>query len=108
MAFARWIKKHIPSERVALRVSTGWGLRKPSIPGWASRSSRARSARSCLGGGACGWWMTLRHRPWVLTHRDLRTATRVRALRDFVVSALRAKRALIEGTTPATRRKRGK
>ena len=34
---------------------------------------------------------------WVLTHRDLRTTTRVRVLRDFVVSALRAKRALIEG-----------
>jgi hypothetical protein len=32
-----------------------------------------------------------------LSHRDLRTTTRVRVLRDFVVSALRAKRAMIEG-----------
>lgn len=108
MAFARWIEDHVPSARVALRVSAGWGLRE------AVDAGVGVTIAPCALGEVMPTWRRVRlvtdtAAPlWVLTHRDLRTTTRVRVLRDFVVSALRARRALIEGTTRARRARDGR
>ncbi len=40
--------------------------------------------------------------PWVLTHPDVRRATRVRAFARFIAEAFLADRTFIEGRRPAT------
>lgn len=97
MFFARWTREKIPDERIAFRVSAGWGLRDAvdsgagvAIMPCALGETRANWKRvKLVSGGAPPLW--------VLTHRDLRTTARVRILRDFLVDALRERRRVIEG-----------
>jgi DNA-binding transcriptional LysR family regulator len=37
---------------------------------------------------------------WLLTHKDLRRTTRIRAVMDFLATALAAERARLEGKAP--------
>jgi DNA-binding transcriptional LysR family regulator len=97
MAFAKWIETHLPNAHIALRVGQPWGLRE------AVDAGAGVGLMPCALGESMPGWRRIKLVPeisaplWVLSHRDLRTTTRVRVLRDFVVNALRAKRALIEG-----------
>jgi len=97
MAFARWTEKHVPASQIRLRINTGWTMRE------AVDAGVGVTILPCALGEMMPHWRCIKHVAdagaplWVLTHRDLRTTTRVRVLRDFVVAALRAKRSLIEG-----------
>jgi len=99
MAFAKWLEATHPDAHVSLRVSTPWGLRE------AVDAGAGIGLMPCALGEMMPHWRRLKMVPeiaaplWVLSHRDLRTTTRVRVLRDFVANALRAKRAMIEGTS---------
>jgi DNA-binding transcriptional LysR family regulator len=98
MAFARWMRAHVPSARVALRVSAGWGLRE------AVDAGAGVALVPCALGDTRQNWRRIALVPeaatplWVLTHRDLRTTARVRVLRDFLVDALGSRRSVIEGS----------
>jgi DNA-binding transcriptional LysR family regulator len=101
MAFARWIETNVPTARIALRVGAPWGLRE------AVDAGAGVSLMPCALGELMPNWRRVKLVPeisvplWVLSHRDLRTTTRVRVLRDFVVHSLRVKKALIEGRARA-------
>ena len=98
MFFARWTREHIPDERIALRLSAGWGLRD------AVDAGTGVAIMPCGLGEAMPHWKRVEliggaAAPlWVLTHRDLRTTARVGLLRDVLVDALRQRKDLIEGT----------
>jgi DNA-binding transcriptional LysR family regulator len=57
----------------------------------------------CALGGTRPGWRSVRRigeastALWILTHKDLRTTTRVRVLRDFLAEAIVKRRAVIEG-----------
>jgi DNA-binding transcriptional LysR family regulator len=97
MFFARWTRDNVPPERIVLRVSAGWGLRE------ALDADTGVAIVPCALGENRRNWKRIDLLPdaaaplWVLTHRDLRTTARVRVLRDFLVDALRERRAAIEG-----------
>ncbi len=97
MAFARWLESSYPDAHVAVRVSNPWGLREGIDAG------AGIGLVPCALGEMMPHWRRLKLVPqisaplWVLSHRDLRTTTRVRVVRDFVANALRAKSAMIEG-----------
>lgn len=108
MAFARWREQHHPKARVALRVDAGWAFRE------AIDAGVGVAIAPCALGETMPGWRRVRPVPevsaplWVLTHRDLRTTARVRVVRDFLVDALRSRRALIEGRTPARQHPRAR
>lgn len=103
MYFAEWTRKNAPAERVVLRVSAGREVQAAVDAGVG-----VAITASALGEVLPNWRRVVRVPEaavplWVLTHRDLRTTTRVRVLRDFVVAGLRKRRAVIEGTCKARR-----
>jgi DNA-binding transcriptional LysR family regulator len=97
MAFARWMVENVPKARVRLRVSHGWALRD------AVDAGIGVAIVPCALGEAREGWQRVRLVPdvaapvWILTHKDLRTTTRVRVLRDFLTDAIVAKRHVFEG-----------
>jgi DNA-binding transcriptional LysR family regulator len=97
MFFARWMQKHVPSARVGLRATSSWVIRD------AVDADAGVALLPCALGDARPSWRRLRVVPeaaaplWILTHVDLRTTARVRALRDFMIDAIVAKKKIIEG-----------
>jgi DNA-binding transcriptional LysR family regulator len=100
VAFARWMREHLPAVRIRARisadsqleaaVSAGVGLAMLPCalgdvhPDW----RRVKSVRDLTG-------------PlWLLSHKDLRATARVRAFRDYLADVVVAKRDLIEGRRP--------
>lgn len=96
MGFARWLETNVPGARVALRVDTAWALRE------AVEAHAGVAVIPCVLGFARGW-RRVRELPelsapmWVLTHADLRTKARVRAVRDRLTKVMLARRPQIEG-----------
>lgn len=97
MAFAQWMKQHVPRARVVVRVNTSWVISE------AIDADVGVALLPCAVGGVRKGWQVVRALEevsaplWILTHKDLRTTARVRALRDFLASAVRAKLDLVEG-----------
>ena len=98
MWFARWMDTHVPGARVVLRVTAAWGLREGVDAG-----AGVAIVPCALGEGRANW-QRIRLVPdgvaplWILTHRDLRNAARVRVVRDELTAAISARKALFEGT----------
>jgi len=97
MTFARWMAAHVPKARIALRVETSWAIRD------AVDAELGVALLPCALGDAREGWRRVKLVPdvsaplWILTHRDLRGAARVRALRDFLFEAISRERKLYEG-----------
>ncbi len=96
MAFAQWMTANVPDARVALRVSTGWAIRD------AVDASIGVALQPCALGETRAWRRVrivdeLSAPMWLVAHKDLRTNARVRAVRDFLASAVARRRALLEG-----------
>jgi DNA-binding transcriptional LysR family regulator len=95
---ARWIRKHVSDERVVLRANSlsvlgalaeaGVGL--TVLPCF---MARAWPGLVRVGAPLEGWDTTL----WLLTHEDLRTTARVRALLDFLATAFADERDRLAG-----------
>jgi len=101
MVFGRWLAAEVPDARVVLRVTSGWAFRA------AIDAGAGVAIMPCALGDLQPTWTRLRLLPelttplWILTHRDLRTMARVRALRDFMAAAIQRRGALLEGRSPA-------
>jgi len=99
MAFARWMQHNVPRARVALRVNTSWVISE------AIDADMGVALLPCAVGGVRKGWRKIRELPrvsaplWILTHQDLRTAARVRALRDHLAAAISKQRDTVEGRT---------
>lgn len=97
MWFASWMERHVPRARVALRVTAAWGLREGVDAG-----AGVAIVPCALGEGRPNW-RRIKLVPegttplWVLCHRDLRNAARVRVVREELAAAIRARKALFEG-----------
>lgn len=96
MAFEAWLRANVPKARVRLRASTSWGMRDAVDAGLGA------GVFPCALGAARGWRLlrTIRELGaplWILTHEDLRTTARVRAVRDALADAILAARRAIEG-----------
>ncbi len=101
MWFARWMGAHVPNARVVLRVTAAWGLREGVDAG------AGVAIVPCALGEARPNWRRIKLVSdgavalWILTHRDLRRAARVRVIRDELAAAIAERRALFEGTSDA-------
>jgi DNA-binding transcriptional LysR family regulator len=97
MAFARWMRTHVPSARVGLRVNTAWAMRD------AGDAGIGVALFPCAFGSVCPGWRRVHavrdvSAPLrILTHQDLKTTARVRVLRDYLAERIVARRAVIEG-----------
>jgi DNA-binding transcriptional LysR family regulator len=97
MAFAQWMQRHVPAARVALRVNTSWVISE------AIDADLGVALLPCAVGGVRKGWRKVRDLAgasaplWILTHQDLRTAARVRALRDHLATAIGRQRSIVEG-----------
>ncbi len=97
MAFAQWMNDNVPRARVVLRVTHGWAIRE------AVDAGVGVAILPCALGGASASWRRVRRVEeaaaplWILTHRDLRTAARVRVVRDAIADAVLRKRRVVEG-----------
>jgi DNA-binding transcriptional LysR family regulator len=106
MAFARWIQARVPNARIALRVTEAWALRD------AVDAGVGVTIMPCVTGDSEPSWTRLELVPelapplWILTHRDLRAAARVRVLRDAFAEAIVRRRDLFEGSRAARSRRR--
>lgn len=95
--FANWMLEHVPKARVALRVETMWAVCE------AVSAGLGIALLPCVVGDARPDWTRLNLCPeigaplWILTHRDLRTTAKVRALRAALSEAIESERALYEG-----------
>lgn len=95
---ARWLSKVIPSDRIIFRASVLTALAA------AARAGLGATALPCFMGDRDASLMRLSEpidEPaatlWLLTHPDLRRATRIRACMDFFGPRLKAMRDLFEG-----------
>jgi DNA-binding transcriptional LysR family regulator len=96
---ARWLRKHVPDERIVLRANSitvllamaraGVGL--AILPCFSGDGALER-----IGATLDGWDGTL----WLLTHEDLRSTARIRALLDHLGDALVAERDRLAGRAP--------
>lgn len=106
MWFARWMGTHVPNARVALRVSAAWGLREGVDAG------AGVAIVPCALGEARPDWKRIKLVPegstplWILTHRDLRNAARVRAVSDLLAAAIRERKDAFEGRRSSARDRR--
>jgi DNA-binding transcriptional LysR family regulator len=97
MAFNQWMRRHVPKAHVALRLSNAWAIRD------AVDADVGVAILPCALGAAYETWRRVKlvkdaSAPlWILTHKDLRTTTRVRVVRDALAEAVVKKRAVIEG-----------
>jgi len=105
---ARWMRAELPGSEITLRTDSLLALRQ------AAQAGLGLAALPCyLGDLSAG--LACVHRPiaametalWILTHKDLRHAARIRAFTEFVAAALARRRPLIEGAQARPRR-RGK
>jgi DNA-binding transcriptional LysR family regulator len=108
----RWVRQNVPDARVAFRVDALPGLRD------AARAGMGLVLLPCYVGDAVAGLRravqeTLpepRSALWLLTHDDLKRTARIRAVTDFLATALASERALLEGKQPsgASAKTRGK
>ena len=110
MAFARWIREHVPRARIRGRVSVD-----SQLEGAVSAGVGVTLLMCALGDSHQDWRRIalvpeLATPVWILSHRDLRATVRMRAVRDYLAEALLAKRDLLEGRRPikAPRATRGR
>lgn len=97
MAFERWQQANVPEARVRIRASTSFGMRDAVDAGFG-----VAIFPCALGGTRPGWRCIKLLREmsaplWILTHADLRTTARVRAVRDALADAMLAARKVVEG-----------
>jgi DNA-binding transcriptional LysR family regulator len=95
----RWMRANVPDDRIALRVDALPALRD------AARAGMGVALLPCyLGDGDDRLRRTLpgavseiRSTLWMLTHNDLRRTARIRAVMEFLATALGSERPLLEG-----------
>ncbi|WP_207457535.1 LysR family transcriptional regulator [Azospirillum sp. SYSU D00513] len=101
LGFAKWLRAHVPPERVVYRSNSLLGLRA------AVRAGLGRAILPCflmdsdpslrrIGPLMAEMESTL----WLLTHPDLRQVARVRAFLDVMAQEIGRRRAAFEGTPP--------
>jgi len=97
-----WMRRELAGVRPVLRTDTLTSLCSAAVAG------HGVSALPCYLGDPTpglvrvrGTIPSMTTQLWVLTHADLRTTPRVRAVVDWLVTALAANRALFEGRQPA-------
>ena len=96
---AKWLRDHVPSDRIVYRVNTVLGLAEAVESRYRSRLP----ARCAIGASTPGLVQLSDVVPdvggdlWLLTHPDLRQTARVRAFMDYAGAELAKKRRLIEG-----------
>lgn len=98
----RFIRRHVPPERVACKVNSVLGLAEAVAAGLGVGHlpcfvGDAMPALRRLGPTEPAMATDL----WLLTHPDLRRAPRVRVLLDFLAEEIAARRPWIEGTEPS-------
>jgi DNA-binding transcriptional LysR family regulator len=102
---ARWMQKELSGAPIALRADTLTALCRAAVMGLGvvalpcflgDRTPGLRRIRDVIA--------EMETSLWVLTHQDLRSAARIRALTDALVEALGRHRALLEGEASAARR----
>jgi DNA-binding transcriptional LysR family regulator len=97
MAFANWITRNVPDDRVVIRVNQSWAV------GAAVDAGAGVTLYPCIHGEVKAGWRRVRLLPdasapmWILSHRDLRTTARVRVLRDYLADAIAKQRKIVEG-----------
>ncbi len=98
---ARWMARELPDVRPVLRADTLTALAHAAVAG------HGLVALPCYLGDMVRGLRRVRGvipamgaQLWVLTHADLRTAARIRAITDWLVNALARDRDLIEGKRP--------
>jgi len=110
----RWMQANVPADRIALSVDSFLPLRDAACAGVGiallpcyigDGDDRLRRVRA-------GSVVDVRSALWLLTHGDLRRTARIRAVMDFLASALGSERALLEGRrydkTAGSRRRRAR
>jgi DNA-binding transcriptional LysR family regulator len=97
---AKWLRDHVPNERIVYRVNTVLGLAE------AIQAGIGLGFLPCaIGASTTGLVQLSEIVPevggdlWLLTHPDLRQTARVRAFMDYAGAELARKRRLIEGET---------
>jgi DNA-binding transcriptional LysR family regulator len=95
---AKWLRDHVPNERIVYRVNTVLGLAE------ATQAGIGLSLLPCIIGASTSGIVQLSNvipevggELWLLTHPDLRQTARVRAFMDYAGTELMKKRRLIEG-----------
>jgi DNA-binding transcriptional LysR family regulator len=98
---AAWMQEYVPEARIAFCADSSVALSH------AVRAGLGLSALPCCLGDAMtglkrlhGPVRKLRTGLWLLSHRDLADAARIRAFMDHAFEALSAERALLEGRRP--------
>lgn len=95
----RWMQANVPADRIALSVDSLLALRDAASAGMGvallpcylgDEDERLRRIRP----GAVN---DVRSALWLLTHGDLRRTARIRAVMDFLATALGSERAFLEG-----------
>ncbi|HEY6562804.1 MAG TPA: LysR family transcriptional regulator [Polyangiaceae bacterium] len=98
---ARWMQKELGDAPIALRADTLTSLCRAAVMGLGvvalpcflgDQTAQLRRIRGVI--------PEMEVDLWVLTHEDLRSAARIRALTDALVEALAEQRALLEGRSP--------
>jgi DNA-binding transcriptional LysR family regulator len=99
---AKWLRDHVPGERIVYRVNTVLGLAE------AIQAGLGLGFLPCVIGAATPGLVQLSEVVpevggdlWLLTHPDLRQTARVRAFMDYAGAELTKKRRLIEGEVEA-------
>lgn len=100
----RWMRENVPAACMACRVDALPTLRE------AARAGIGLALLPCyLGDTAPGLHRLVRKTPseprstlWLLTHDDLKRTARIRAVMDFLATALATERALLEGKRAAS------
>jgi DNA-binding transcriptional LysR family regulator len=95
----RWMQANVPADRIALSVDSLLALRDAAGAGMGvallpcylgDEDDRLRRVRP-------GSVNDVRSALWLLTHGDLRRTARIRAVMDFLATALGSERAFLEG-----------
>lgn len=98
LSSARWIERHVPPERIALRANSLLTLQA------AARANMGVAPLPCYLGDADPLLRRagqpneqMASALWLLTHPDLKNMTRIRAFLDFMAAWLSARREQLEG-----------
>lgn len=102
---ARWMQENVPEERIFCRLDAVSAMRE------AARAGLGLVVLPCYFGDGVAGLRRAQEKPladarsalWLLTHRDLRHAARIRAVMDFLAARLAGERARIEGRGPGGR-----
>ncbi len=94
----RWLDEHYPRRHVVLKANSSGAVRS------AVQAGVGVAPLSCVQAEADPWLVRLQHLPedcgtpvWLVTHPDMRSAPRVRAVMDCIAEQLQVRRAWLEG-----------